>query len=210
VVSSSGSREKELSPLIVSLIVPIAVALIGAIAVILGSIIKSHSDMRIANLQVELTQTAVQTSTAARTEVIVSETPSGTPEPTTAATPTPTPTPTSTPDCGDVQVSHLVLNLSTGTDQAKHPDDKGVINLSRGDIDGLRTLSGQAVFANPDVTVNCTCTWSGRTEGEVSMHALSGTASECSFSIELPGRVTAIYLRLTIGEQTRLFTIRVP
>jgi hypothetical protein len=120
-------------------------------------------------------------------------------------TSTPTMTPTPTPDCRGIQVLYLELDLATGTSQNKEPDARGMITLTHDEIDSLAALSGRAILGDAGAT-DC-CYWEGKTEVGDSWEPIGG--ADCRFSIGIPDQVTAIYLKFTVGEQIRLFTIKV-
>jgi tetratricopeptide (TPR) repeat protein len=104
----------------------------------------------------------------------------------------------------DIQVVYLALDLATGIGQRKYPDASGVINLARDEIDGLAALSGRAILGGADTAG---CYWEGKT-GVADPWKPIGSA-DCRFRIQIPDQVTAIYLKLTVGGQIRLFTVRI-
>ena len=56
---------------------------------------------------------------------------------------------------------------------------------------------------------DCTCCWEGQTNVIDRWEPITGVARDCSFSIELSTGVTTINLKLTIGGQMTLFTVRI-
>ena len=121
-------------------------------------------------------------------------------------TSTPTVTLTPTPDCRDFQVLYLEIDLATGTGK-KYPDAKGVITLTHNEIGNLGALFGQAILSNANAA-GCYWNWEGGTGVSASWKSIKGNTN-FSFYIEIPDQVTTIYLKLTIGEQIKLFTIEV-
>ena len=159
------------------------------------------------------TEPLTPTATPTPTDTL---TPTSTPRPTNTPTFTPMPTltptitPTPTPDCRDVQVSHLELVLvdESGQQTSQRYPGQNEIVIERFQIDRLENLLGRAMLTGANVE-NCTCYWEGQTNVTDLWGPINSPARDCGFSIGLPDEVTAIYLRLTVGGQMRLFIIRI-
>jgi hypothetical protein len=200
---SMRKKKRELSAAQWTMIGVIVAALLGGIANVVSAFI-----------QHPLVPTIAPTDTPAPTRIVMpsatatsTHTPSLTPAPT--LTPTPTVTPTPTPDCKDIRVSYLEIDLIDGSGKLttqKYPGTS--IEINSGQISGLVNLSGRAILSGAHLA-DCPCHWQGKTDPSDSMRSIDSLTKECRFSIALPDPVTAIWGQLTIGGQTKLYTIRV-
>ena len=108
-----------------------------------------------------------------------------------------------TAECADVEI-YFKLNLSTGVDQIKCPDQHNVVNLEFIEVQELSVLSGKAValaFSNDTI-----CHWRWRTNENINTQELSSPKGDCSFSITLTKTVSKIYLQLISNSAQPFFS----
>jgi hypothetical protein len=186
---------------------PITVALIALVGTIIAAIFASPW------LGTLLQKTPVPTITSSPTSTSTS-TPLPTATPTFTLTPSPTivriatstptaiPTPTvpPPPECIAAKVNALSINLKTGWHNFPVSPQNSHITSSRNEINGLTILIGKAVFDDPNVVRNCTCSWKGRTDSDPAPSKnVSVASSDCSFSLPLTGNVNRVELLLSVA-----------
>ena len=143
-----------------------------------------------------------------------------TPTPTATSTFTPTPTPTLTPTlthtptltCPDIQESCLELVLTTNTNYLTCATGNPLMILIKpGDIQGMVDLKGKAVDSTGQALISgadrCACQWQGKV-GADPLKPIDST-EDCGFFIGLPGNINSILLRLTVGQRTKDFLIKI-
>jgi tetratricopeptide (TPR) repeat protein len=113
---------------------------------------------------------------------------------------------TPAPDCRDVRVAYLELDLATGTGQRKDPDQRGVVILTPDEIGNLAALSGRAILTGTNAD-DCACAWEGWTNRTGEWEPIGSI--DCNFSIQISDVVVVVYLKLELGGEYHLFTLRV-
>jgi hypothetical protein len=184
-----------------SIPVPIIVALIMVTGSVITAIIQA-----IANpdwfVLLQKNQTPAVTLTVTETEI----TPIFSLQPTLTRTPTAPSGSTSAfmTECPGAEI-YFKLNLSTGTDQTKCPNQQNVIELEYAEFQGLSALSGQAVSSA--LTSDSICFWSWHTDENITLQDFPSPKGDCSFSIGLTKAVKKVYLQLISDPNRPFFTI---
>jgi hypothetical protein len=113
----------------------------------------------------------------------------------------------STLDCRDVRIAYLELDLITGPNQRKDPDESGRVMLTRDEVRNMAALTGQAILTGANAA-DCTCYWEGRRRVNEDWEPINSNI-DCGFLIQIPDEVSAVFLKLEFGGQSHLFTLRV-
>jgi hypothetical protein len=106
-----------------------------------------------------------------------------------------------------VRVEYLELDLATGPNQRKDPDESGKVMLTRDEVRNMAALTGQAILTGANAA-DCTCSWEGRRSVNEDWESII-SGIDCSFAIKIPDEVSAVFLKLEFGGQSHLFTLRI-
>jgi hypothetical protein len=117
------------------------------------------------------------------------------------------PTATLLPECPGAEI-YFKLDLSTGVDQTKCPNQQNIIELEYAEIQELSAISGQAVGSA--IPSDSQCRWEWYTNETLTKQTIQSLKGDCSFSIGLTKTVTKIYLQLVSAPNRPLFVIDLP